>query len=834
MRYLFLFLVSFFLSAPSWSQEPPITLNGVTYNWCGDEGQNCTLSGSNDIVFGNFDGGVDNGHIIASAWSGNADCFVDGQPFGSDPAPGFGKHCWTHSHGGTNPPTVSVTANPATINSGQSSTLSWTSTNATSCSGIGSGTGTSGSQSESPTSTTTYTETCTGAGGSGSGSATVTVNPVNPPPTVTLTANPSTITAGGSSTLTLSTSNATSCSGPITGTSGSTSVSPSATTTYTETCTGPGGTASGSATVTVNSGGTCQASNTAPAPAGSNLIEADFTSSDTLRVYPNGATVNMLITTRATAADTLNWSIVDSLGNGVKSGSFSVAAGNITTTVPCSLGSLGGYFNLTASLTHGGGSLPSVGSRPAGGASFGLLPSTGLPAPVYASPDQHRIGMQGFNDNTAALADLGVFWTIDDHEQSQWEPNAPNTYNPTVNDHDPYYTTHNNIHRLIRLDGIPPWNSSNGMFNDSYSLPVNQTEFGGYMAKVGTSENLIHNSLYPNDRRNYYQVTWEPSLGWPQTDGTGFHQYYNLVYPNLHSTDPHAFVMGPAEPFPNNNDHSSGGRITATAGLCALLDGVATHGYYDAPTTPNMPPERFNQISGAEQNSLNNAMSGLRATMQACKPNMVLWNTEVGISYDNGVSYTGASANQLWAQAVVAARTHIIILGEGAQVTFYFFGPDFPDNLAGYGSFFDLSDPQGAFGATNLSPKPEAMAFAALSRVLDGTTTLGKVNNLPATAYGYSFQQMGTGGKVITALWAHDNAHWPVNGQYSTTYCVPYVLSVGASGTSGTVTVLDVYGNATSVPYNNGQVMVNLTESPIYVVANTAPAVTAPVGYTGQ
>jgi hypothetical protein len=78
--------------------------------------------------------------------------------------------------GGTPSPTVTLTANPTSITSGQSSTLTWSSTNATSCSGVNfSPSGTSGSSSVSPTITTTYSLTCTGAGGSSSGSATVTV-----------------------------------------------------------------------------------------------------------------------------------------------------------------------------------------------------------------------------------------------------------------------------------------------------------------------------------------------------------------------------------------------------------------------------------------------------------------------------------------------------------------------------------------------------------------------------------------------------------------------------------------------------------------------------------
>jgi hypothetical protein len=74
------------------------------------------------------------------------------------------------------PPTANFTASPSNINTGSSSTLSWTTTNATSVSitNIGS-VSTSGTRSVSPTTTTTYTLTATGTGGSVSRSVTITV-----------------------------------------------------------------------------------------------------------------------------------------------------------------------------------------------------------------------------------------------------------------------------------------------------------------------------------------------------------------------------------------------------------------------------------------------------------------------------------------------------------------------------------------------------------------------------------------------------------------------------------------------------------------------------------
>ena len=159
-------------------------------------------------------------------------------------------------------PTAALSASPTTIASGSTSTLTWSSTNATSCTASGGWTGaevTSGTQSVSPTSTTTDTLTCTGAGGTTAPvSATVTVAPA---PTAALSASPATIASGSTSILTWSSTNATSCtaSGAWSGaeaTSGTQSVSPTSTTIYTLTCTGAGGTTSpASATVTVTNGG---------------------------------------------------------------------------------------------------------------------------------------------------------------------------------------------------------------------------------------------------------------------------------------------------------------------------------------------------------------------------------------------------------------------------------------------------------------------------------------------------------------------------------------------------------------------------------------------------
>ena len=105
-------------------------------------------------------------------------------------------------------PTLTLTANPLSIQAGESSTLTWSSTNATSCTASGGWSGSksvNGSESTGPLgATTAYTLDCVGDGGSVSKSVTVTVSaPPAPAPTLTLAANPLSIQAGESSTLTL-------------------------------------------------------------------------------------------------------------------------------------------------------------------------------------------------------------------------------------------------------------------------------------------------------------------------------------------------------------------------------------------------------------------------------------------------------------------------------------------------------------------------------------------------------------------------------------------------------------------------------------------------------
>lgn len=155
-------------------------------------------------------------------------------------------------------PAITLSSNPTSVASGDSAMLTWSTTNATSCSASGAWSGskgTVGSEAIGPVNnTSTFTLNCTGPGGSNSRSTTITVAA---PPSVTLSANPTSVQSGGSSTLTWSSSNASGCtaSGDWSGskaTSGSQTItSLTSDSTFTLVCTGTGGSTTRSTTVTI-------------------------------------------------------------------------------------------------------------------------------------------------------------------------------------------------------------------------------------------------------------------------------------------------------------------------------------------------------------------------------------------------------------------------------------------------------------------------------------------------------------------------------------------------------------------------------------------------------
>ena len=111
-------------------------------------------------------------------------------------------------------PEISIIASPTAVSPNDSTSLDWSSTNATSCTASGDWSGikdTSGTEVISQLQTdSTFTLSCTGDGGSTSASVNVTVS-TQPVTTVSLSANPTSVPLNGTTTLSWDSSNADSC-----------------------------------------------------------------------------------------------------------------------------------------------------------------------------------------------------------------------------------------------------------------------------------------------------------------------------------------------------------------------------------------------------------------------------------------------------------------------------------------------------------------------------------------------------------------------------------------------------------------------------------------------
>jgi len=160
--------------------------------------------------------------------------------------------CWWYNA------SVSISANPTSIIVGQSTTISWSSSNAQSVlvsGGTLNSTSLNGSQIVSPYSTTTYNITGWAYGNGASGNDGVIIT-VYVPPVVNIFLNSSTIILGQSTTLTWTTTGDadTANLSPILGNvpiNSNVSISPTSTTTYTISVSGPGGNDSDQITITV-------------------------------------------------------------------------------------------------------------------------------------------------------------------------------------------------------------------------------------------------------------------------------------------------------------------------------------------------------------------------------------------------------------------------------------------------------------------------------------------------------------------------------------------------------------------------------------------------------
>jgi peptidoglycan hydrolase-like protein with peptidoglycan-binding domain len=262
-------------------------------------------------------------------------------------------------------PTLTFTGSSGSIAYNGSVTLTWSTTNAQSCTASGSWSGSQGTSGtitySSLVANQAYTLSCAGTGGTVTGTINVTVAAAIAP-TVTFLAGANPIVMGSSTSLTWSTTNATSCTGTgftAGASSGSVTVSPTATTTYSILCGGPGGSASQSIILGVG------VITVPPAPT------LTFTTSSSSIAYASSATLTWSTTNATSCTASNGWT-------GSKSTSGSLLLTNLTSTTSYALTctGAGGSTNQTVTITVAAQVLATLSASPqniSNGATFSTL-----------------------------------------------------------------------------------------------------------------------------------------------------------------------------------------------------------------------------------------------------------------------------------------------------------------------------------------------------------------------------------------------------------------------------------------------------------------------------
>lgn len=174
----------------NWTQNFQYATTMLSAEWIVEAPYGGGVLPLSDYQQATFEANTANGSMLTLSLSTNSIVMYDPWSQTSNPATPSGSSfstCWgsggltpctTGSFGAppASPPTDTLVASPTSIAAGQSSTLTWNSSNATSCSGAGfAASGTSGLTTVTPTATSTYSITCTGGGGSSTASTIVTI-----------------------------------------------------------------------------------------------------------------------------------------------------------------------------------------------------------------------------------------------------------------------------------------------------------------------------------------------------------------------------------------------------------------------------------------------------------------------------------------------------------------------------------------------------------------------------------------------------------------------------------------------------------------------------------
>ncbi len=544
---------------------------------------------------------------------------------------------------------------------------------------------------------------------------------------------------------------------------------------------------------------------------------AEFTANTRCPVYEESdeITLWLKVAGRRLIDDTLSWSLVDVEGRSRGKGLIPVPKGDAAwesllkiPKTPC------GYFEVYLKLEKAEITIPRAGSRPEGFVSFAVLPKIErLPLP---SVDASRFGGQGTNFVKSGefmkgdFVDpvypvIGMKWIYRNRRLAELCAAGPDAYVPVLDPDKMREQGKWSCERaaglclLVDAHSIPAWltkypdnvKPSGGVEPTvgGQAYPPNDFEkYGKLIGAVAAEQALNRKVNYPNQKRNYYEIHWEPDWHWKGTD-EDFIDMYAAAHKAIRENDPDGMLLGVNYGvLTTGNKHLE--RLFAK-GLGDHLDGIVTHTYF------------VPEFQTPEKGHLPQEMRKLVAlTRKYLKPGAPIINSEWGAH--NG-SYPPIKYH--WALKDEAARFmrgHLATLGEGADATFFFYTADC--GLGGGGLFFNLTYPNPVYGATHLAPKPVAAAAAFATRLLDGTTSIGALEYLGENILGYAFDR---GGRVVASVWT-------TNGEER-----EIMLPTGMPE----VICYDPMGNAKTRACENGFIKVKIGPLPSYVIGLSRGAV---------
>lgn len=568
----------------------------------------------------------------------------------------------------------------------------------------------------------------------------------------------------------------------------------------------------------------------APIGAAADTLSLTFNSASRFPVFESGQEVQMDFFVRRdnpAKPDKIIWKVQDYLGNEVKAGQVVLSGGEPKLATAVTLSQLpSGYLEVHARLQNSGVELSRQGSRPAGMATFGILSPLAPLTP--ANLDDSRFGVQGTNfiksgvfmqgDPYAPLYQaLGVKWVNLSRDWAQSEPDRPGQYAEALkqkaaqNNSGEDYMNTDQLAPLVCASFLPWWSidfpaelkvdKSDGFLKQAYP-PKDLGLYAEYMKLLSADFAAMRKQSYPKLKSSYYQVGWEPDWHWKGTPEQ-FVNLYTAAYKGLHAGDPDAVVLGPGYGV-----MSKGVQLLEQLlpmGLGKSLDGIAIHGYY-LPFGDPRAKEITGKYVSPEKGGLIESMRKLRGLMkQYLKPGAKLFQTEWGLDYRS--RYLDLDPNLLRLQAAYIIRGHLIFLGEGCDVTYFFYTADY-GNLEhpgedGYGLCFNLTMPTPSFGATTVSPKPVFMAATALTRVLEGTKTIGAVDTGDDSICAYLFRRNE---ENVLVIWTRDGS----------------TKKVKISVISEKITYIDFMGNTSAKNKKDGGIEITVNEYPAYYMGVAA------------